>query len=244
VARTATICLLLAGLAAAGPLTAGRTGDARAKLLRARGGSAATEEAVAGALAWLAAQGARVPATLHAMTRGDLGFVIRIEGDRARILVPANAASSWVDPPGVRTVNEARWLLEDIRMGVPEVVAATQELFVPQMLNFEAVAGLDFKKGCYPGQEVVARAQYRGQVKRHMRRARVTGGAAPAAGQDLFCDDLPGQACGTVVAISAADKGASELLAVVPIAASESGTPVRVAPGGAALEWLPLPYAA
>jgi folate-binding protein YgfZ len=197
----------------------------------------------AAALEWLAAQRVQVPALLHATTHGERDIVIRVEGDRARILVPADAASSWVGGPGVRAVDEARWLLEDIRMGVPEVVAATQELFVPQMLNFEAVAGLDFKKGCYPGQEVVARARYRGQVKRHMRRARVTGGA-PAAGQDLYCDEPPGQACGTVVAVCAAENGASELLAVVPIAASESGTAVRVAPGGAALEWLPLPYAA
>jgi folate-binding protein YgfZ len=183
-------------------------------------------------------------AALHAVARAEHSWFMRLEGGRVRVLVASDSASMEIDRLGLHGVDEARWTLEDIRAGVPQVVAATQELFVPQMVNFEAVGGLDFKKGCYPGQEVVARAQYRGQVKRQMRRARVADGTTPAAGQDLYCDDSPGQICGTVVASAAAD-GASELLAVVPIAADDTqGTTVRVSPGGAALEWLPLPYAA
>jgi len=198
----------------------------------------------AGALDALAAQHVGVPAALHASVQRDAAIAIRVEGDRVRILVPAEAASTLLDRLNLPGAAESRWLLEDIRSGVPQIVAATQELFVPQMLNFEAVGGLDFKKGCYPGQEVVARAQYRGQVKRHMRHARIAGNAAPAVGQALYCDDQPGQACGTVVAVSAADTGDSELLVVVPDSASESRTAVRVAPEGATLEWLSLPYAA
>jgi folate-binding protein YgfZ len=192
----------------------------------------------------LAAQRIAVPSVLHGTLQSNAAIAIRVEGDRVRILAPAETASTLLDRLSLPTTAESRWLLEDIRSGVPQVVAATQELFVPQMLNFETVGGLDFKKGCYPGQEVVARAQYRGAIKRHMRRARFAGAEAPAVGQDLYCDDQPGQACGTVVAAAATESGDGELLAVVPIAGSESRTLVRIAPGGAALEWLPLPYAA
>ncbi len=192
----------------------------------------------------LAARRASLPSELHAVARDEGSIFMRVEGDRLRILVPAEEAATLAERLGLRTAAEARWQLEDIRAGVPQVVAATQEMFVPQMINFDAVAGLDFKKGCYPGQEVVARAQYRGQVKRQMRRARIVAAAAPAAGQDLYCDDQPDQACGTVVAVAAADNGACELLAVVPVASGSTQGGVRIAPGGEALEWLPLPYAA
>ena len=196
-----------------------------------------------GALQTLSARmGVEIPAAVHALVRAHGAIVIRVEGDRARMLVAAGDVAALVERLGLRAVDESRWMMEDIRMGLPQVVAATQELFVPQMLNFEAIAGLDFKKGCYPGQEIVARARYRGQVKRHMRRARVAASAAPVVGQDLYCDDQPGQACGTVVAVAALD-GDSELLAVVPTAAAQTQLPVRLAPGGTALEWLPLPYA-
>jgi folate-binding protein YgfZ len=66
------------------------------------------------------------------------------------------------------TASEAEWALQEIRAGRPFITAATADQFVPQMVNFEKIGGVDFQKGCYPGQEIVARAQYRGQVKRHM----------------------------------------------------------------------------
>ena len=192
----------------------------------------------------LAANKLEVPdAVLHAVAHAERIWLMRLEGGRVRVLVANESASMPIDRLDLQAVDEACWTLADIRAGVPQVVAATQELFVPQMVNFDAVAGLDFKKGCYPGQEVVARAQYRGQVKRQMRRARIADGTMPAAGDDLYCDDPPGQVCGTVVASAPAD-GASELLAVVPIASEETQrTTVRLSPGGAPLEWLPLPYA-
>jgi len=196
-----------------------------------------------GALRALAAHSVQASGAVLTLARDRAAILIRIEGERFRILVPAESVAGLVERLGLPEVSETRWWLEEIRMGLPQVVAATQELFVPQMLNFEAVAGLDFKKGCYPGQEVVARAQYRGQVKRHMLRARVAGSTPPAVGQDLYCDNQPGQPCGTVVAVAAVD-GGSELLAVVPSGAAESHAAVRVAPGGAPLEWLPLPYTA
>jgi folate-binding protein YgfZ len=127
-------------------------------------------------------------------------------------------------------------MLEDIRSGTPTVTLATQDQLVPQMANFELIGGVDFRKGCYPGQEVVARAQYRGAVKRRLYRLRSTAPLVP--GQDLFADDLPGQASGTVV-----NAAAGEALAVLPIASVEAKSPVRAAVDGEALEVLSLPYA-
>jgi folate-binding Fe-S cluster repair protein YgfZ len=93
---------------------------------------------------------------------------------------------------------------------------------------------VDFKKGCYPGQEIVARAQYRGAVKRRMVRLR---GAALQPGQEIYSDDAPGQAGGTVV-----NAAGDEALAVLQVSAIEAKSPVRAEPQAAALEVLPLPY--
>ncbi len=104
--------------------------------------------------------------------------------------------------------DEVQWTLQEIRAGRPLITGATQDQFVPQMVNFEALGGVDFRKGCYPGQEIVARAQYRGQVKRRMVHARAPAGVALQPGQDFNG--------GTVVNV-APSEGGSELLAVLPI---------------------------
>ena len=106
------------------------------------------------------------------------------------------------------TAHEAEWALQEIRAGRPLITSATQDQFVPQMVNFEQLGGVDFKKGCYPGQEIVARAQYRGQVKRRMVHAIAPAGVALQPGADYNG--------GTVVDVAPAGNG-SELLAVMPI---------------------------
>jgi len=98
---------------------------------------------------------------------------------------------------------EQDWTLEEIRAGRPWISAATQDQFVPQMVNLEQVGGVDFQKGCYPGQEIVARAQYRGEVKRRMVLVQ-TPGAALKPGQEFN---------GGVVV----DGAAGEALAVMPV---------------------------
>ena len=98
---------------------------------------------------------------------------------------------------------EEDWTLEEIRAGRPWISAATQDQFVPQMVNLEQVGGVDFQKGCYPGQEIVARAQYRGEVKRRMVLVQ-TPGAALKPGQEFN---------GGVVV----DGAAGEALAVMPV---------------------------
>lgn len=101
-------------------------------------------------------------------------------------------------------VPEARWSLEEIRAERPLITAATQDQFVPQMVNLEKLGGIDFQKGCYPGQEIVARAQYRGQVKRRMVRLPAPAGAELRPGQEFK---------GGVVV----DSAGGELLAVMPV---------------------------
>jgi len=103
---------------------------------------------------------------------------------------------------------ESEWTLQEIRAGRPLISAATQDLFVPQMVNFEALGAVDFRKGCYPGQEIVARAQYRGQVKRRMVHATAPAGVSLAPGQEFNG--------GTVIDVAPAASG-SEFLAVMPV---------------------------
>ena len=79
---------------------------------------------------------------------------------------------------------EDAWTLQEIRAGRPLISAATQDQFVPQMVNLETIGGIDFQKGCYPGQEIVARAQYRGQVKRRMTRLQLPQGVEVSPGQE------------------------------------------------------------
>jgi len=170
---------------------------------------------------------------------GTLG--VSIDEDRLLLLVPAQQRSTLGQRFG-EAGDLQSWERQEIRAGRPLIVAATQDLFVPQMVNLERLGGVDFKKGCYPGQEIVARTQYRGQLKRRMVRAIVSGGAPLSAGQELFCDDLPGQAGGNVVNVVRAGDS-DELLAVVSLSALDSGAAIRIAPGGPALEIQPLPYA-
>lgn len=133
------------------------------------------------------------------------------------------------------------WRRLEVRSGVPLIETATVEQFVPQMLNYEIVGGVDFQKGCYPGQEVVARSQYRGTIKRRMFLFDVD--AAAVAGQEVFHSADPGQPAGLVVnaAPDAAGQG-STLLAEVKLAALEEGTLHLGAPDGPALTLGALPY--
>lgn len=100
--------------------------------------------------------------------------------------------------------SEEAWTLEEIRAGRPLISAATQDQFVPQMVNFETLGAVNFQKGCYPGQEIVARAQYRGEVKRRLKRVQLP------AGTEL----KPGQAFDGGVVV---DSAAGEALAVMPV---------------------------
>jgi len=175
----------------------------------------------------LAAMGLSAPADDLETIGEKEAIAVRIDAERILVLASSSRMTS--------DVSADDWMLAEIRAGRPLVVQATQDQFVPQMVNLELAGGVDFKKGCYPGQEIVARAQYRGAVKRRMYRLR---GGPLLPGQDLYSDSAPGEASGIVV-----NAAGGEALAVLPIAAVESGSPIRVQPQGAVLEPLALPYA-
>ena len=191
-----------------------------------------------GAADRLAALGMPVPAGDLAVAQTADAVVVRIAQQRFVLMATAVLRERL---PG--NSDDDAWALEEIRAGRPLVVQATQDLFVPQMVNLERLGAVDFKKGCYPGQEIVARTQYRGVLKRRMVRARIAAAAAP--GNDLYAADLPGQASGTVVNAAPAPDGGTELLAVVQISSLQSASPIRLgAADGQQLELLPLPAAA
>ena len=177
----------------------------------------------------LAGLGFKPPAGKLAVSESQGAIVVGIDDDRF-LLIASPAMQDRIKTNA--TADD--WALAEVRAGRPLIMQSTQDQFVPQMVNLELAGGVDFKKGCYPGQEIVARAQYRGAVKRRMYRLR---GAALRPGQELYSDDAPGQASGTVV-----NAAGDESLAVLQISAVEAGEPIRVQPQAAALEILPLPY--
>lgn len=156
---------------------------------------------------------------------------------------PANPlqAALQTEVSALPALSPSAWALQDIRAGLPHVTAATQQLFVPQMLNLELIGGVNFKKGCYPGQEVVARSQYRGTLKR--RTYLVSSSAAMQAGQELVHESDPGQPCGVVVNAAADDAGRWWALAELKIALAEQAGLHLGDATGPAVELGALPYA-
>jgi hypothetical protein len=137
----------------------------------------------------------------------DGEIVVGLEAGRFIALMPPEKA-----PPA--TAGADAWELASIRSGVPIITAATQEAFVPQMANFELVGGVSFKKGCYPGQEIVARTQYRGILKKRMARVHVAGGERPKPGQSVYSSAFGEQSAGTIVNAAAAPGGGFDALVV------------------------------
>ncbi|WP_281915411.1 YgfZ/GcvT domain-containing protein [Caldimonas thermodepolymerans] len=151
----------------------------------------------------------------------------------------------WAAPadrtPDLPALDAAIWRWLEVESAVARICAATVDQFVPQMVNLEAVGGVNFKKGCYPGQEVVARSQYRGTLKR--RGYLLACPAEAVAGQEVFHSGDPGQPCGMVVDAAAAPEGGWSVFAELKIAATESGTLHLGSPQGPALTLRVLPYA-
>lgn len=133
------------------------------------------------------------------------------------------------------------WRLLDILAGIPQVTAATKEAFVPQMINLELINGVSFKKGCYTGQEVVARMHYLGAPSRRMYRVHFDTSEAPPAGTKLFSAD--DQNIGTVVTSAIHPDGGTETLSVLLVKHVDSGAPVLLgSASGIAGEVSPPPY--
>jgi folate-binding protein YgfZ len=180
------------------------------------------------------------------LTRHEV-TVLRLPGPHARfeIVAPVHAAKAlWLEvarhavPAGAET-----WTWFDILAGLPQVYAATREQFVPQMLNLDLIGGVSFDKGCYPGQEIVARLHHRGGLKQRLYRARVQVCAAPPPpGTPVYAADLAGQPAGAVVSAASSPQGGCDLLAVIQIQSVEHGHRLHLGPEQGAdlvLELLP-----
>lgn len=154
---------------------------------------------------------------------------------RALCLAPAPAT-----PPDAPALPLATWLAWEVRAGVPVIEAATVEQFVPQMVNFELLGGINFQKGCYPGQEVVARSQYRGTTKRRV--FLFVSPAAAQAGQEVFHDADPMQPAGLVVNAAVLPDGGALALVEVKLTALAGGTLHLGSVAGPLLHQKPLPY--
>lgn len=148
----------------------------------------------------------------------------------------AAALSQTLQPVGTTAWN---WL--EVQSGIPRITQATQELFVPQMVNFEAIGGVNFRKGCYPGQEVVARSQYRGTIKRRAMLAHMPQAQDLQAGSEIFHQTDNSQPAGHIVNASPAPNGGWDALVEVRLEALQAGT-LHHGPTGATLQFLPLPY--
>lgn len=152
----------------------------------------------------------------------------------------------WVAPtaltlPSLADISTDVWLWAEVMSGVTLLTQPVFEAFVPQMLNYESVGGVNFKKGCYPGQEVVARSQFRGTLKR--RTALVHSPVALDAGQEVFTPTDPEQACATVVCAASRPDGQGFVALVSgTLESQETGWRLGSA-DGATLAIQPLPYA-
>ena len=144
-----------------------------------------------------------------------------VVGDADLIRLPDAAGSPrflWAGPgcPALPALAEDHWRWLEVQSGVARIVAATVEQFVPQMVNLEVVGGVNFQKGCYPGQEIVARSQYRGTLKRRAFLFDSEGAASP--GQELFAESDPEQPAGMVTAAAPGPGGRFAVLAEAKIA--------------------------
>jgi len=143
-----------------------------------------------------------------------------------------------------KPVGKIAWDSLGTRAGIPVIQARTSEAFVPQMANFTAIGGVSFTKGCYPGQEVVARMRYLGKLKRRMYLAHIDTDTVPEPGDELFpSGNEETQSCGKIVQAQPAPGGGVNLLAVIQISAAEQEPSIHVgSPDGLALKLLDDPY--
>ena len=190
----------------------------------------------------LGSLGLELPAETDRVVRNDGLIAIRVSPDRAELWVSADQAGAIKGKLSALLAEGDlnQWLLGQIRAGIGQVMPGTRELFIPQMLNLQAVGGVSFKKGCYTGQEIVARMQYLGKLKRRLYRLQLDASERPEPGTQLFSPSH-GSSIGEVV-LAAHGEQQIELLAVLQAEAAEAGDLHVGAVDGPALHLLDLPY--
>ena len=194
----------------------------------------------------LTQHGLSVPAHVRGRTESAAGTLIRLPdaagAERYLLLIPRDglAAFSEALDATLSRIDATTWDWLDIQSGEPRITALTQDSFVPQMINFEALGGVNFRKGCYPGQEVVARSQYRGTIKR---RATIAGASAAKAGDEIFDAADPVQPCGHVINAAPSPEGGYLCLVELKLAISADAQLHVGAIDGPVLSVEGLPYA-
>lgn len=189
-----------------------------------------------------------LPARPYSKIDHPLGTLLRVADafGSPRYLWLASEATAAIAAPVLKdrlhVGGNAAWRLSEIHAGVPQVEAGTQEQFVPQMVNFELLGGVNFKKGCYPGQEIVARSQYLGKLKRRTALASIAD-ATVAPGAEVFAPADPEQPCGMVVNSAPNGEGGVDALVEMKLEALEQGDVRFGSAQGPALQFKPLPYA-
>ncbi len=182
-----------------------------------------------------------VPNQDYELVSSDKGALIKLPGAIARFEIftnPTEAPLIWnALKQHAKPVGAASWEWLEINAGIPDVTLKTQEEFVPQMLNLDALNAINYKKGCYTGQEIVARTHYLGKVKRRTQLAHIKTTVAPVVGDDIV--DANKQAIGKIVRFAPAIEGGYDLLAESRLENIEEG----IYWNGVRLTIKPLPYA-
>jgi folate-binding protein YgfZ len=163
----------------------------------------------------------------------------QVQTKRYLLAVPKTQAIGDVQDAALQAWN---WL--EIQSAIPRITQATFEQFVPQMINMESLKGIDFQKGCYPGQEVVARSQYRGTIKRRLQVAHLNHSEAILPGAEIFHSDDPSQPCGMVVlaAFHPLVNDRMDVQVECKLEALQSGSVHLGSTTGPALNFAALPY--
>lgn len=221
----------------------------RAKAKLADAGDSAVVLGFGGAAAdaVLAPMFGALPALPYAKLDHELGTLVRVAdalgAPRYQWITSADhAIAAWPHLAAQLAVAGADgWRLAAIHAGVPEITAKTQDQFVPQMINFELLGGVNFKKGCYPGQEIVARSQYLGKLKRRAALASIDTAEAQA-GDEVFAVADPDQPCGMIVNAAPNGAGGVDALVEMKLAALEQGDIRLGSAQGTPLRMLPMPY--
>jgi folate-binding protein YgfZ len=216
----------------------------KVKLADASGSTARIGMAGRNAASLVASRFGRAPAPMGIVGGGN-EIAIGLDANRFVVVVPAENAKEARDSLAADAVvaSADAWEWTSIRAGIPTVVAATQEAFVPQMANFDLIGAVSFKKGCYPGQEIVARTQYRGILKRRMALAHLPGSDAPAPGESVYSAAFGDQAAGTIANAAPAPGGGFDALVVAQLEGLDRNDLRWKSPQGPALSLVSRPPA-
>jgi folate-binding protein YgfZ len=187
----------------------------------------------------------KVPGEAHEVIVAESLRVARIAIDRFLVLAPSEGAATvrTMLLSQAREASESVWSRLDIEAGIPIILPQTQDEYVPQMVNLDAIGGVSYTKGCYPGQEIIARMHYLGRLKQRAYRIHLPVNEPPLPGDPLYSPVFGDQASGGVLYAAPSQAHGYEALAVVQTSAARTGKLHLKRVGGPAVELKPLPYA-